>query len=222
MAERPMFDDEDLPEWLVAGGITFAGRARSATDADVPPWARPQSRLATLLPEFEPPADDAPPPWSAATASVELPAFEPAESVPPIFQAELPDSSAVASASAESAAFDDISAAWDDLPAAQSAPSDDPFADLDWMQETPAAAQTDQPAKPTFQTSWLSEALLPEQDSAAQATPTFQTSGSAKRCCLSKIAPHKLLPDRLAERGQRRRLSAEGDANFPNRLADRT
>jgi len=204
MTERPMFDDEDLPEWLVAGGITFAGRARSAADADVPPWARPQSRLAALLPEFEPPADDVLPPWSAATASIELPAFEPpAESVPPTFQAELPNASAVASASAESAAFDDISKAadsalaqasavasasaesaafddisapWDDVPDAQSAPSDDPFADLDWMQETPAAAQTDQPAKPTFQTSWLSEALLPQQDSPAQATPTFQTS----------------------------------------------
>jgi hypothetical protein len=177
MAERPMFDDEQLPEWLVAGGITFAGRARSATDADVPPWARPQSRLATLLPEFELPADDVPPPWSAAAASVELPAFEPpAESVPPIFQAELPDSSAVASASAESDAFADISTPWDDVPTTQSAPSDDPFADLDWMQESPAAAQTDQPAAPTFQTSWLSETLLPEQDSAAQATPTFQTS----------------------------------------------
>jgi hypothetical protein len=177
MTERPMFDDEHLPEWLVAGGITFAGRARSATDADVPPWARPQSRLATLLPEFEPPADDAPPPWSAAAASVELPAFEPpAESVPPIFQAELPDSSAVASASAESDAFADISTPWDDVPATQSAPSDDPFADLDWMQESPAAAQTDQPAAPTFQTSWLSETLLPEQDSAAQAAAsTFQT-----------------------------------------------
>ncbi len=177
MAERPMFDDEDLPEWLVAGGITFAGRARAAADADVPPWARPQSRLATLLPEFELPADDVPPPWSAAAASVELPAFEPpAESVPPIFQAELPDSSAVASASAESDAFADISAPWDDVLATQSAPSDDPFADLDWMQESPAAAQIDQPAAPTFQTSWLSETLLPQQDSAAQATPTFQTS----------------------------------------------
>ncbi|MBO9309413.1 MAG: hypothetical protein J7551_06480, partial [Chloroflexi bacterium] len=174
MAERPMFDDEELPEWLVAGGITFAGRVRSAADADVPPWARPQPQIA--MPEFKPPADDVPPPWLAATEPVELPAFEqPAESVPPAFQAELPDSGAVSSEGAEFAALENITIAWDELPAAQSAPSDDPFADLDWRQETPAAAQTDQPAKPIFQTSWLSEALQPQQDSPAQAAPTFQT-----------------------------------------------
>jgi hypothetical protein len=177
MAERPMFDDEHLPEWLIAGGITFAGRARSAADADLPPWAHPQSRLATLLPEFELPADDVSPPWSAATASIELPAFEqPAEAVPPAFQAELPEASADDSASAESAVFADVSIAWNAMPAAQSAPSDDPFGDLDWMRETPAAAQSDQPDELTFQTSWLSEAPLPDQESTAQAAaPTFQT-----------------------------------------------
>jgi hypothetical protein len=113
---------------------------------------------------------------------------------------------------------------WDDVPAAQSAPSDDPFADLDWMQETPAAAQTDQPAEPTFQTSWLSEALLPQQDSSAQATPTFQTSwlseallpeqDSAAQAAAPTFQTDWLSADSVDDSAQ------TGDANFPNRLAE--
>jgi hypothetical protein len=178
MAERPMFDDEYLPDWLVAGGITCAGRGAGRSDVpELPPWERPQPKIGVSLPDFAPPPEDAPPPWASGVEAPELPPFEaPAEAVPPIFQASPPDSEA------ESIVLDDLILPWEaEAPAAEGAPLDDPFSDLDWMRETPAAAppSPDQPATPRFQTSWLSEAILPEAmqgGSETPASPTFQTS----------------------------------------------
>ncbi len=60
-----------------------------------------------------------------------------------------------------------------DAPSSTGELPDDPFRDLDWMQDTP----DEQPAQPspTFQTSWLSEAMLPEAQEAQLPTSTFQT-----------------------------------------------
>lgn len=180
MTERPMFDDESLPEWLVAGGITYAGQyakkgSAQAADAELPPWERPQQRLAVPLPDFAPLSDDTPPPWASVMQLPDLPTFEQsAESVPPAFQPEQ-----LTSESIESVALDDIAVPWAaESRVSESAATDDPFGDLDWLRESPASAPTGQPSAPTFQTSWLSEATLTESaPSAAEqaAMPTFQT-----------------------------------------------
>jgi hypothetical protein len=179
-----MFDDEDLPSWLVEAGITFAGRrARGGVSADAPPWALPQRGLPDL-PAPLPALEDAPPPWAAAADSLSaaMAADVPLEEVPPGFQTEQPDwlLPAIEGAEAPLAAFElpDTPMPWDaDAPAALGTPPDDPFSNLDWMAQTPAAA--DQPASPTFKTSWLgeaAEAATPASPSQQAATPTFKTS----------------------------------------------
>lgn len=167
MTERPMFDDEDLPSWLVEAGITFAGRrARGSVSADAPPWELPQRRMADMPPPLPPSEDVLPPPWAAAAnslpdaAAVDVPLGE----APPGFQTEQPDWLLPAIEGAETPLealeVPDTPMPWDaDAPLESGAPPDDPFSDLDWMAEMPPVA--DQPAAPTFKTSWLSEAMLP-------------------------------------------------------------
>ncbi len=184
MTERPMFDDEDLPAWLVEAGITFAGRrARGGVSADAPPWELPQRSMADMPPPLPAPEDAPPPPWAAADSLPAAAAVDvPLEEVPPGFQTEQPDwlLPAIEGAEAPFAAVElpDTPMPWDaDAPAEFGTPPDDPFSDLDWMSQTPAAA--DQPASPTFKTSWLGEAAeadTPATPSEQAATPTFQTS----------------------------------------------
>ncbi len=219
MTERPMFDDEDLPSWLVEAGITFAGRrARVGASADAPPWELPQRSLPDLPPPLPAP-EEAPPPWATADS---LPAADavdvPLEEAPPGFQTEQPDwlLPAIEGAETPLAALElpDAPMPWDaDAPAESGAPPDDPFSDLDWMTQSPPAA--DQPASPTFKTSWLGDAMLPdamreaaesaaaanleavpddwlsaaETPSQQPATPTFKTSW------LSEASPTEAVPE---------------------------
>ncbi len=176
MAERPMFDDESLPQWLIEGGITCAGQSGGGSGAllgDVPPpWA--QAQVLPPLPAFSPPEEDIPPPWASSAPPPELPFFAAdAEPVPPISQTDQPFAALSAPQSVESSAHDESPMPWGaESGGFESLSADDPFGDLDWMQETPA----DQPAKPTFQTSWLSESMLPQMEQGDQfATPAFQT-----------------------------------------------
>ncbi len=176
MAERPMFDDESLPQWLIEGGITCAGQSGGGSGAllgDVPPpWA--QAQVLPPLPAFSPPEEDIPPPWASSAPPPELPFFAAdAEPVPPISQTDQPFAALSAPQSVESSAHDESPMPWEaESGGFESLSADDPFGDLDWMQETPA----DQPAKPTFQTSWLSESMLPQMEQGDQfATPAFQT-----------------------------------------------
>ncbi len=190
MTERPMFDDEALPAWLVEAGITFAGR-RTHGAADAPPWEQPQRSLPDLPPPLPIP-EEVPPPWATAADSLTGAAAVdvPLEEAPPGFQTEQPDwlLSAIEGADSppETLELPDAPMSWElDSPTEPSVPPDDPFSDLDWMAQTPTAT-ADQPASPTFKTSWLSEAMLSDAASevadAAQtpseqaALPTFKTS----------------------------------------------
>ncbi len=182
MAERPMFDDEYLPEWLIAGGITFAGRkgAKAAAESTVPPWERPLPKLAAMLSDFEAPAEALPPAWTSAESAPEGPAFEqPAEIVPPAFQShqtECPEADIFADVAPHQAS----EAQPAESPAAESAPLDDPFKDLEWTSQALASMPTDQfDEMPNFEISWLSEATLPQSESeqpSAPSAPRFETS----------------------------------------------
>ncbi len=158
MSELPMFDDEDLPRWLVAGGVTYAGQYDPIAGLPTPPWRRP---LKYHPPEFAP-VDLPPAPWRAGTGTSPL-------SEPPLADKPLPPwaNPAMVQASAFSEEVD-----LDLVPATapSDSPPEDPFADIDWLadaKETPPAA-----AQPAGESAWIDEIDLFAGDRGAASLPT--------------------------------------------------
>jgi hypothetical protein len=135
-SNRPMFDDEDLPAWLKAAGISYGGQPEPlpptpATDSqpggDELPWAAE---------EFAGAAEEAP--WLQGAAPAEPLAPASGEALP-----WLEDVAPAQTALPAAPAFDE-SLPWESTPAAADVPSGEQApGELDWQQAAVSATEAD-------------------------------------------------------------------------------